>query len=112
MSMVRVAWSARAPRSCGSLVDPLVAHWGVVSRVQTHPQYRGKSMGAALMSGVRRIVRDEMDLEQLHLSVCGGTGLEDFYARLGWVEIGRWPGALRVGPGDDRDEVLMLVKPL
>jgi hypothetical protein len=40
-----------------------------------------------------------------------GEGLEDFYRRLGWQEIGRWPGALRFDHGD-RDEVLMLLTPL
>ena len=39
-------------------------------------------------------------------------GLEEFYGRLGWREIGRWPGALRFGASDDRDEVLMLLAPL
>jgi hypothetical protein len=53
-----------------------------------------------------------MGLEQLHLAVRGGTGLEHFYARLGWREIGRWPGALRLAPGDDRDEILMVLSPL
>ena len=37
---------------------------------------------------------------------------DDNYAgRLGWKEIGRWPGALRFDHGD-RDEVLMLLAPL
>ncbi|RDV48322.1 hypothetical protein DDV98_29620 [Streptomyces sp. IB2014 011-12] len=36
------------------------------------------------------------NLEQLHLAARGGVGLEDFYGRLGWKEIGRWPGALRL----------------
>ncbi len=53
-----------------------------------------------------------MGLEQLHLAVRGGMGLETFYGRLGWREVGRWPGALRLRPGDDRDEVLMLLAPL
>ncbi len=39
-------------------------------------------------------------------------GLEDFYGRLGWAEIGRWPDALRLAPGDDRDEILMILRPL
>ncbi|MGW4750599.1 GNAT family N-acetyltransferase, partial [Streptomyces sp. NPDC004290] len=25
----------------------------------------------------------------------------------GWTEVGRWPGALRVAPGDDRDDIMM-----
>lgn len=86
---------------------PLVAHCGVVNHVQTHPRFRGRGIGAALMHRVRDIARDEMGLERLGLAVRGGLGLEDFYRRLGWTEVGRWPGALRVAPGDDRDEILM-----
>jgi hypothetical protein len=51
-----------------------------------------------------------MGLEQLRLEARGGEGLEEFYGRLGWKEIGRWPGALRFDHGD-RDEVLMLLAP-
>ncbi|MFE2441408.1 hypothetical protein ACH4TQ_12100 [Streptomyces sp. NPDC021218] len=60
-----------------------------------------------MMRRVRDIARDEMTLERLGLAARSGLGLEDFYRKLGWVEIGRWPGALRVAPGDDRDEILM-----
>jgi GNAT superfamily N-acetyltransferase len=91
--------------------DRVVPHWGTVKRVQTRPGFRGRGIGAALMNEVRRIARDEMGLEQLHLEARGGEGLEGFYSRLGWKEIGRWPGALRFTFGD-RDEVLMLLAPL
>ncbi|MEV7013647.1 GNAT family N-acetyltransferase [Streptosporangium sp. NPDC051022] len=91
-------------------VNPLIAHWGTVHHVQTHTGFRGKGIGAALMHCVRRLAREEMGLEQLHLAARGGVGLEDFYGRLGWQEIGRWPGALRLAPGDDRDEILMALK--
>jgi hypothetical protein len=64
------------------------------------------------MTHARQVARQEMGLEQLHLAVRGGTGLEHFYARLGWRETGRWPGALRLAPGDDRDEILMVLSPL
>jgi GNAT superfamily N-acetyltransferase len=95
--------------------DPhlVVDHWGTVHSVQTHPCFRGCGIGAGLMSRVRQIARDEMGLEQLHLAARGGMGLEQFYSRLGWREIGRWPGALRFGGAiGDRDEVLMLLAPL
>jgi GNAT superfamily N-acetyltransferase len=91
--------------------DRLVQHWGVVTRVQTHPSFRGQGIGTALMNDVRQVARDEMGLEQLRLEARGGEGLEEFYGRLGWTEIGRWPGALRFDRGD-RDEVLMLLTPL
>jgi hypothetical protein len=64
------------------------------------------------MREAQRIGRDDMGLEQLHLAARGGMGLEDFYFRLGWREIGRWPGALRLAPGETRDEVLMALEPL
>ena len=91
---------------------PVVAHWGSVHHLQTHPRFRGRGIGAALMGMARQVARDEMGLEQLRLAARGGAGLEDFYRRLGWTEIGRWPGALRLAPGDDRDEILMVLTPL
>jgi GNAT superfamily N-acetyltransferase len=92
--------------------NPLIAHWGTVNHLQTHPAHRGKGIGTALMQRLRQIARDEMGLEQLHLAARGGAGLEEFYARLGWRETGRWPGKLRLAPGDTRDEVLMILSPL
>ncbi|MEL5955115.1 GNAT family N-acetyltransferase [Streptomyces sp. CLV115] len=87
----------------------LIAHWGTLHHVQTRPAVRGRGYGVALMNEARRFARDEMNLEQLHLAARAGVGLEDFYGRLGWKEIGRWPRALRLAPDDDRDEVLMLL---
>ncbi len=92
--------------------SPLVAHRGDIRHLQTHPAYRGRGIGAALMREARRIARDDLGLEQLHLAARGGMGLEDFYGRLGWREVGRWPNALRLSPGDTRDEVLMALAPL
>jgi GNAT superfamily N-acetyltransferase len=92
--------------------NPVIAHWGLISHLQTLPTVQGQGIGGALMTHARQVARQEMGLEQLHLAVRGGTGLEHFYARLGWREIGRWPGALRLAPGDDRDEILMVLSPL
>ncbi|MEU9236023.1 GNAT family N-acetyltransferase [Streptomyces subrutilus] len=91
---------------------PLVAHWGTLHHVQTRLDVRGQGIGAGLVRRARDVARDEMGLEQLHLAARGGVGLEEFYGRLGWQEIGRWPGALRLADGDDCDEVLMLLSPL
>ncbi|MFH8476643.1 GNAT family N-acetyltransferase [Streptomyces sp. NPDC018000] len=94
--------------------DPyrLVGHWGTVNHLQAHPEFRGRGVGSALMCELRKIARTELWLEQLHLAARGDEGLEDFYSRLGWREVGRWPGALRLAPNDTRDEVLMLLDPL
>jgi GNAT superfamily N-acetyltransferase len=93
-------------------LNPLVAHWGTVGRLQTRPAFRGRGIASALMTQARQVAREEMGLEQLHLALRDGTGLERFYGRLGWQVVGRWPRALRVAPGDDRDEILMILAPL
>ncbi|RKT03255.1 acetyltransferase (GNAT) family protein [Streptomyces sp. 3211.6] len=86
---------------------PLIAHRGTVNHVQTLPRLRGQGIATALMHRVAEVARAEMGLERLEIAVRGGLGLEGFYRGLGWAEVGRWPGALRVAPGDDRDEILM-----
>jgi GNAT superfamily N-acetyltransferase len=89
----------------GSL-SPLRAHWGTVLRVQVHPSLQGRGMGRVLMDGVHRIAGDR-GWEFLHLTARDGTGVDAFYRGLGYVEVGRLPGAIRVAPGDDRDEIVM-----
>ena len=86
--------------------SPLRRHWGTVLRVQVHPSYQGRGLGRVLMDGVHRIARDR-GWEFLHLTARGGTGIDGFYRGLGYDEVGRLPGAIRVAPGDDRDEIVM-----
>lgn len=90
----------------------LIAHWGTVHHLQTQLTHRNHGIGSALMRELRQVARNEMGLEQLHLAARGGTGLEDYYARLGWKVTGRWPGKLRLAPDDTRDEILMILTPL
>jgi len=87
----------------------LTAHWGRVLRVQTALDHRGRGVGRVLMDEVRRAARDDVGLEQLHLELRAGLGLESFYQALGWQEVGRWPNALRLTEADRRDEVLMFL---
>lgn len=86
---------------------PLVAHVGTVQRLQTRPDRRGRGTGAALMAALEGYAQDSLGVEQLRLAVRGGMGLEEFYLRRGYAEVGRLPGALRLAPGDDRDDVVM-----
>jgi GNAT superfamily N-acetyltransferase len=89
--------------------SPLRQHWATVFRVQIHPSRQGTGLGRVLMAGVHAIARDE-GLEFLHLGARAGTGADDFYRRLGYEEVGRMPGAIRVAPGDDRDEILLVCR--
>lgn len=86
----------------------LTAHWARVLRVQTAVDCRANGIGRALMAETARAAAEDFALEQLHLELRSGLGLEDFYRSCGWREIGRWPGSLRV-PAGDRDEVLMVL---
>jgi GNAT superfamily N-acetyltransferase len=85
----------------------LTSHWAFVQRVQTDLAFRGIGVGRALMEETARTAADELGLKSLHIEVRGGAGLEGFYKNIGWTEIGRWPGALRFGDDDYRDNVLM-----
>jgi len=87
----------------------LTRHWARVSRVQTALEHRGRGVGRALMEEAARSAHEDLGLDQLHLELRAGLGLEDFYGRLGWEEVGRWPGALQLSGEDRRDEVLMLL---
>ncbi len=86
--------------------SPLRRHWGTVLRVQVHPTRQGTGLGRALMAGVHRIAA-ERGWEFVSLTARGGTGVDAFYRALGYTEVGRMPGAVRVAPGDDRDEILL-----
>ncbi|MEV0727600.1 GNAT family N-acetyltransferase [Polymorphospora sp. NPDC050346] len=81
-------------------------HWRILKRVMVHPDRQGLGYGAALVREAERVGR-EMGLDALHLTVRDGAGVTEFYARCGYKEVGRLPGALRVAADDDRDEVLM-----
>ncbi len=74
--------------------NPLITHWGTISRLQADPAFRSQGIGGALMIRARQVARDEMHLEQLRLAVRDGMGLEAFYQRLGWTIAGRWPWAV------------------
>ncbi len=87
--------------------DPLVAHWGRVTRLQTALPARGSGVARALMTELHRSARDDLGLDSLRLEVRGGMGLEAFYERVGWVVVGAWPGALQFTRHGRRDEVLM-----
>ncbi|WP_320673248.1 GNAT family N-acetyltransferase [Patulibacter defluvii] len=85
----------------------LSEHWRWVLRVQIHPDHQGRQLGLVLLDGIAEMAR-EAGIEMLHLTVRGGEGLEDFYARAGYREVARIPRTIRVAPGDDRDQVVLI----
>lgn len=96
----------------GFLVDnasPLQRHWRILLRLMVRPELQGSGAGQTLLEGLHQTAR-ELGLEQLQLTVRDGHGLERFYERFGYTVVGRHPGAIRVGPGDDRDEVMMIAR--
>jgi len=90
--------------------SPLRAHWRTVLRLMVEPELQGTGAGRILLEGLHGLAA-ELGLEHLTLTVRGGLGIEGFYARFGYTIVGRHPGAIRVSPGDDRDEIIM-VRPI
>lgn len=88
----------------------LFGHWATVKRLQVHPDAQGQGIGGALLEAVHDLGRRQLALEQMLLTVRGGTGRERFYERHGYREVARIPGLIRVAPGDDRDEIYMTRK--
>lgn len=82
----------------------LMQHWRMLKRVMVAPACQGLGYGAELMAEAERIARG-WGLAGLQLTARGGMGLEKFYGRCGYTEVGRVPGAIRVAPGDDRDDI-------
>lgn len=75
--------------------------------MQVHPKHQGKGYGRALLLAADDAARS-LGLEALQLTCRGGTGVDRFYASVGYQEVGRVPRSIRVTPGDDRDEIYML----
>lgn len=87
----------------------LMAHWLLLSTVMVHPRHQGRGYGRDLMAAAADAARTCDGVEAIRLTCRGGLGLERFYEACGYKEVGRVPGAIRVAPGDDRDDVFMLL---
>jgi GNAT superfamily N-acetyltransferase len=83
------------------------SHWATVLALMVHPKQQGQGLGRVLLDGIADVGR-EQGLEFLVLQYRDGLGLGEFYQKLGFVEVGRVPGCIRVAPGDDRDGVEMI----
>ncbi|MEU6545941.1 GNAT family N-acetyltransferase [Streptomyces sp. NPDC046859] len=87
----------------------LMTHWAWLYTVMVHPRHQGRGYGRDLLAAAEDAARGIDGIEALRLTCRGGHGLERFYASCGYKEVGRVPAAIRVAPGDDRDDVIMLL---
>ena len=88
----------------------LMKHHLWVYVVMVHPDHQGKGYGRALMAAVEEAAHTFDGIEALRLTCRGGTGADLFYTACGYKEVGRVPGAIRVAPGDDRDDVHLMLQ--
>lgn len=96
----------------GFLVEggsPLRRHWRTILRLMVRPELQGRGAGRILLEGLHGTAAD-LGLEQLMLTTRGGTGVEGFYERFGYTVVGRHPGAIRLAPDDDRDELILIYR--
>ncbi|MEU6316832.1 GNAT family N-acetyltransferase [Streptomyces sp. NPDC047009] len=87
----------------------LMKHWLWLYTVMVHPRHQGKGYGRDLMAAAADAARGIEGIEAVRLTCRGGLGLENFYGSCGYKEVGRVPDAIRVAPGDDRDDITMLL---
>ncbi|MGW1161283.1 N-acetyltransferase family protein [Streptomyces sp. NPDC002513] len=87
----------------------LMTHWLWLYTVMVHPRHQGKGYGRDLLAAAEDAARGVAGIEAIRLTCRGGLGLEHFYGSCGYKEVGRVPGAIRVAPGDDRDDITMLL---
>ncbi|GAA2975810.1 GNAT family N-acetyltransferase [Streptomyces fulvorobeus] len=87
----------------------LMTHWVLLHTVMVHPRLQGRGLGRELMAAAAEAARGMEGVEAIRLGCRGGTGADRFYASCGYREVGRVPGAIRVAPGDDRDDITMLL---
>ncbi|MBX7547091.1 GNAT family N-acetyltransferase [Streptomyces sp. NPDC004232] len=88
---------------------PLMTHWAWLYTVMVHPRHQGKGYGRDLLAAAADAARTLDGIEAIRLTCRGGMGLERFYGSCGYKEVGRVPGAIRVAPGDDREDITMLL---
>ncbi|MEU5366393.1 GNAT family N-acetyltransferase [Streptomyces sp. NPDC005925] len=87
----------------------LMTHWLWLYTVMVHPRHQGKGYGRDLLAAAADAARRIDGIEAIRLTCRGGLGLERFYGSCGYKEVGRVPDAIRVAPGDDRDDITMLL---
>ncbi|MFT2016450.1 N-acetyltransferase family protein [Streptomyces sp. 796.1] len=87
----------------------LMLHWATLVTVMVHPDLQGGGRGKAMLREAIDMARD-LGFKALRLGVRGGTGVDAFYATLGFKEVGRVPESIRVAEDDYRDDIAMWLR--
>ncbi|WP_217146070.1 GNAT family N-acetyltransferase, partial [Streptomyces sp. AC627_RSS907] len=77
--------------------------------VMIEPTLQGGGHGKAMLREAIDMARD-LGFASLRLGVRGGTGVDAFYATVGFKEVGRVPESIRVAEGDYRDDICMWLR--
>lgn len=87
----------------------LMLHWATLITVMIEPALQGGGRGKAMLREAIDMARDA-GLMSLRLGVRGGTGVDAFYATLGFKEVGRVPESIKVAEDDFRDDIAMWLR--
>ena len=87
----------------------VITLWVWLYRVLVAPTHLGRGHGRDLLAAAADAARTFEGIDAIRLGCRGGHGLEHFYGSCGYKEVGRVPAAIRVAPGDDRDDITMLL---
>lgn len=83
---------------------PVRRHTGNLAWLMVDPELQGSGWGQQLHDAALAQAQ-ALGLEKLDLVARSDQGLESFYVVNGWVERGRWPGAIRISADDERAEI-------
>lgn len=86
---------------------PRFAHRVTLRRLMVHPRWQGAAIGARLLAAAHDLAVDVFGTELAVVEVRDGLGLDAFYARHGYREVGRIPGGLAFEDGDRADELFL-----
>lgn len=88
--------------------NPLFAHTSLLKRFQVHPDLQRRNLGRVVLAGLHRMIARQPGVDILRLDYRSGAGTGDFYAGMGYLEVGRQPQVIQPAPGDRRDLVAMV----
>lgn len=86
---------------------PRFAHRVTLRRLMVHPRLQGTGLGGRLLRAAHALAVAEFGADLVVVEVRDGLGLDGFYARHGYLEVGRIPGGLAFEDGDRVDELFL-----